>query len=144
MEYLPCRRRQSFGTGTNRLSACFCLHVYFTIKIPFCESVPPGRSAPQCGPPCPPGARIFGPGHSCHQEAAVSAGTVLVGSCARSQSRPDTQRPAGEGQSRHAAHVDWISAFQCAFFFFFFFLNKSTMQTWLVNQRSIELVHQSF
>lgn len=93
------KKNKSFGIGMNRLRNLF-EHVFLSalvntlyctvcINVPSYESVSPARSVPQCGPPCPPGAQRFVLAHSYHQEAAVFAGTVLVGSCALSQSHPD-------------------------------------------------------
>lgn len=49
-----------------------------SIVLPFYESVPPVRSAPQCGPPCPPAAPRSGPGQNFPRGAAATSGTALV------------------------------------------------------------------
>lgn len=82
------------------------------MKVPFYEGVPPARSVPQCGPPCPPGAQRFGLARSYRQEAAVFAETGLVGQCALSRSRPETEWMAGEGQQR-CKNTDAVLMLRC-------------------------------
>ena len=71
-------------------------HQLCNVKVPFYEGAPPARSVPRCGPPCPPGAQRCGLARSYPPEAAVFAETGLVGQCARSRSRPDTQWTASQ------------------------------------------------